>query len=203
MKKILIILLLIFTFTNTVFAQFNSSLTSISTTTPTTLTSGSVLFSNGSFITQNNTNFFWDNSNLRLGIGTTSPGEKLHIDAAGGTDGTGFWIANASVSTTDATLTTIYTVATTTDRAYRVLWDYIGAQDDGSNSMGALHSFTIKNVGGTVTEQGDISIQETDDSAGIVLSGAVSGTNYLIQVTAIASENWNHEGTIRATIVAH
>jgi hypothetical protein len=32
------------------------------------LTSGSVLFSNGTTIVQDNTNFFWDNTNKRLGI---------------------------------------------------------------------------------------------------------------------------------------
>ena len=39
------------------------------------LTSGSVLFSNGSTIAQDNANFFWDATNHRLGIGTTSPGQ--------------------------------------------------------------------------------------------------------------------------------
>jgi len=37
------------------------------------LTSGSVLFSNGSTIAQDNSNFFWDSTNHRLGIGTTAP----------------------------------------------------------------------------------------------------------------------------------
>ena len=46
------------------------------------LTSGSVLFSNGSTIAQDNSNFFWDSTNHRLGIGTTSPGASLEIDAA-------------------------------------------------------------------------------------------------------------------------
>jgi len=36
------------------------------------LTSGSVLFSNGTTIAQNNANFFWDNTNNRLGIGTAT-----------------------------------------------------------------------------------------------------------------------------------
>jgi hypothetical protein len=36
------------------------------------LTSGSVLFSNGTTITQDNANFFWDNTNNRLGIGTNT-----------------------------------------------------------------------------------------------------------------------------------
>ncbi len=38
-----------------------------------TLTAGSVLFSNGTTISQDNTNFFWDNTNKRLGLGTASP----------------------------------------------------------------------------------------------------------------------------------
>lgn len=37
-------------------------------------TAGSVVFSNGTSLTQDNTNFFWDDTNNRLGIGETSPG---------------------------------------------------------------------------------------------------------------------------------
>jgi hypothetical protein len=37
------------------------------------------LFSNGSKIAEDNANLFWDNMNKRLGIGTTSPAEKLHV----------------------------------------------------------------------------------------------------------------------------
>jgi hypothetical protein len=44
------------------------------------LTSGSVIFSNGTTLAENNANFFWDDSNSRLGIGTTSPAAKLHVD---------------------------------------------------------------------------------------------------------------------------
>ena len=43
------------------------------------LTSGSVLFSNGTTIAQDNTNFFWDNTNKRLGIGTASPAYALDV----------------------------------------------------------------------------------------------------------------------------
>ncbi len=45
----------------------------------TSFTAGSVVFSNGTIITQDNANFFWDDSNNRLGIGTSSPSEKLHV----------------------------------------------------------------------------------------------------------------------------
>jgi hypothetical protein len=43
------------------------------------LTSGSVLFSNGSTIAQDNSNFFWDATNHRLGIGTASPAAALDV----------------------------------------------------------------------------------------------------------------------------
>lgn len=43
------------------------------------LTNGSVLFSNGSTIDQDNSNFFWDNTNKRLGLGLNNPTKKLDI----------------------------------------------------------------------------------------------------------------------------
>jgi hypothetical protein len=43
------------------------------------LTSGSVLFSNGTTIAQDNANLFWDDTNNRLGIGTNAPLVKLQI----------------------------------------------------------------------------------------------------------------------------
>ena len=43
------------------------------------LTSGSVLFSNGTTIAQDNANFFWDITNSRLGIGTAIPTVKLDV----------------------------------------------------------------------------------------------------------------------------
>jgi hypothetical protein len=47
------------------------------------LTSGSVLFSNGTTIAQDNSNLFWDDTNNRLGIGTATPTSRLHIAAQG------------------------------------------------------------------------------------------------------------------------
>jgi len=43
------------------------------------LTSGSVLFSNGTTIAQDNANLFWDDTNNRLGIGTNAPATSLQI----------------------------------------------------------------------------------------------------------------------------
>jgi len=54
-------------------------------------TAGSVLFVNPTgIIAQDNANFFWDNTNNRLGIGTNTPGEKL--DVAGNIQSGGYFI---------------------------------------------------------------------------------------------------------------
>ncbi len=46
------------------------------------LTSGSILFSNGTTIAQNNAKLFWDATNNRLGIGNSAPANTLHINAS-------------------------------------------------------------------------------------------------------------------------
>jgi hypothetical protein len=55
----------------------------VGTFTLPSLTSGSVLFSDGTTIAQNNANFFWDNTNARLGIGTASPLVSTDIRTSG------------------------------------------------------------------------------------------------------------------------
>jgi hypothetical protein len=48
----------------------------------TSFTSGSIPFSNGTILTQDNANFFWDDSNNRLGIGKSSPAVALDVVGA-------------------------------------------------------------------------------------------------------------------------
>ena len=48
------------------------------------MTLGSVLFAGtAGVVSQDNTNFFWDNTNKRLGIGTAAPGNLLEINGVG------------------------------------------------------------------------------------------------------------------------
>jgi hypothetical protein len=57
-----------------------TSLPTFSNLTLSSLTPGSVLFANSSgLISQDNANFYWDNTNKRLGIGTSSPAYTLDI----------------------------------------------------------------------------------------------------------------------------
>lgn len=57
-------------------------------------TNGAIPFANGTNLTVDAPNLFWDNTNKRFGIGTTDPIAKLQVNANGGglllaTDGTG------------------------------------------------------------------------------------------------------------------
>jgi fibronectin-binding autotransporter adhesin len=55
-----------------------------STLTVSGLTPGSVIFAGaGGALSQDNANFFWDNGNKRLGIGTSSPAATLHVAGTG------------------------------------------------------------------------------------------------------------------------
>lgn len=45
-------------------------------------TTGSLLFSDGTNIVQNNSKIFWDNTNNRLGVGTSTPGAPLEVNGA-------------------------------------------------------------------------------------------------------------------------
>lgn len=47
-------------------------------------TNGSVIFSNGTILAENPNQFFWNNSNGRLGLGTTTPYGKLNLAGNGG-----------------------------------------------------------------------------------------------------------------------
>jgi hypothetical protein len=53
-------------------------------------TAGSVMFSDGTNIAQNNSNLFWDNTNGRLGIGTNNPTARLNVAGGGVKLATGF-----------------------------------------------------------------------------------------------------------------
>jgi len=66
---------------------FSGTVTSQNATV-TSLTPGSVVFAGtGGALSQNNTNFYWDNTNTRLGVGTNAPLTTLHVAGTGRFDG--------------------------------------------------------------------------------------------------------------------
>lgn len=50
------------------------------------LTNGSVLFSNGTTIAEDNSNFFYNDTNNRLGLGTPTPSTTLHLNVPSAAD---------------------------------------------------------------------------------------------------------------------
>ena len=85
--------------TDVVNGTFNLTTTGLGTFAGLTLsglTQGSVMFAGaGGVVSQDNSNLFWDDTNKRLGIGTASPGQPLHIKSA--TAGVGLRLDRAAV----------------------------------------------------------------------------------------------------------
>jgi len=72
-------------------------------TFPTNFTDGSVIFAENNKLAQNNSDFFWDSVNKRLGIGINTPLASLHVKNSGTPlllQGTGLGTVELNVSTT-------------------------------------------------------------------------------------------------------
>jgi hypothetical protein len=109
------------------------------------LTLGSVLFSNGTTIAQDNANFFWDDTNNRLGIGTTSPSGTLDIRNASA--GLSFRSQTNDVTTANNAGLLIYNTASSTaaSRVTQLVLD-----PNGANGINADY-FLIESYGDGVT----------------------------------------------------
>jgi hypothetical protein len=73
------------------------------TNNSTAYTAGSVIFSDGSRLTQENPNFFWDNTNKREGLGTTAPAGRLHVNNAGVSNEIGITVTGHASQTANLT----------------------------------------------------------------------------------------------------
>ena len=113
------------------------------------LTSGSILFSNGTTITQNNSNFFWNNTSNRLGLGTNSPGTIMQINLTN-TDYTNTSGAGSHIYMTNPSATGQNVVASFINGAMVAKWrtDYVGNISWVAGTSGA-HDFYTKGDFGT------------------------------------------------------
>jgi len=60
---------------------------------------GAIQFSNGSAFASDATNFFWDNTNKRLGVGTNTPSATAHFKGSGSTSATTSLLVQNSAGT--------------------------------------------------------------------------------------------------------
>ncbi|MDC0449021.1 helix-turn-helix domain-containing protein, partial [bacterium] len=89
------------------FSDVTATATEINYLDGTTVTTGGVLFGDGTKITQDVTNFYWDDTNNRLGIGTNSPSSSLSVGA-----NNDFAVdSSGNVTLVDATLVNLSAIA--------------------------------------------------------------------------------------------
>jgi hypothetical protein len=133
------------------------------------LTSGSVLFSNGTTITQDNANFFWDDTNNRLGIGTNAPANTLDV--------------NGSVKVTSLIINT--------SGQSRAITTFYGAGSDGNNIFiggGGLSSGT----GGGASSNGSYN---TTIGVNALLNNTTGYQNTAVGYLALLNNTTGYENT--------
>jgi len=179
------------------------------TGTATAFTSGSVVFAGASGVyTQDNANFFWDDANNRLGVGTASPSAVLQINKATGVVDLrlsvgGTLYGNLYASSSDATLTSVTAIPLVlgTDSTTRFQVGPVGQWGIGGATYGTAGQVltsggalaaptwatpttgTVTSVSGTGTVNG-ITLTGTVTSTGsLTLGGTLSGVSLTTQVS--------------------
>jgi hypothetical protein len=170
------------------------------------LTAGSVTFAGvGGLISQNNTNFFWDNTNTRLGLGTNTPGRLLDVNgssifraswrlASAAATKANYEMFQAQVSTTDATVTTLDSVTIATDSAALIEAKIVGRRTGGTSGTAQdaavyVRSARFRNQAGTLTIQNLQSDYTSEDQNPWNATLDVNGTSARIRVTGAANNN--------------
>ena len=137
-------------------------------------TTGSVLFVNSSGqIAQNNSSFFWDNTNKRLGIGTATPSYDLDISANGANPA---WIRAAS-SVGNSGAGVIFAGATATVKNWIIANQY--------NVNGALEFTQTTTTGGSTIGATPAMILDSSGNVNI----ATSGVSAKLYVNGNAAQN--------------
>jgi hypothetical protein len=136
------------------------------------LTSGSVLFSNGSTIAQDNSNLFYDATNHRLGIGTTGPIYPLDVQkSSSGATVYGISIQNTSNTANSNTALRIATPGSSGGDAF-IDFSAVGEQDWTEGIYNSDNSFRITSAASlgsnnavTILTSGNVSIGDTAAAA--------------------------------------
>lgn len=179
------------------------------TGTATAFTTGSVVFAGASGVyTQDNTNFFWDDTNNRLGIGTASPGGVLEISKATGAadmrmsvGGTLYGNLYASASDTTLTSVTAIPLILGTNSTTRFQVGSVGQWGIGGATYGTAGQVftsggslaaptwttpttgTVTSVSGTGTVNGITLTGTVTSSGSLTLGGTLSNVSLTTQVT--------------------
>jgi len=137
-----------------------------------------------------------------VGVGTTSPAGKLHVGET--TNGSGmYWTAPAEVTTTDATETTLDTLATASDTAYHINAEVVATETvDHDEVASYIVLGTFRNDGGTLTLVDSIVTTVGEDTAGWDCAVDANGTDIRLRVTGAAATNINWHGVMKVLSVS-
>jgi len=169
-------------------------------------TSGSVIFAGtGGVLSENNSQFFWDNSNYRLGLGTLAPARRLDVNGSSiyrgslryvdaGASNANWEIFQAQTTTTDATTTTLQSITVPTNSVIMLIAKIVGRRTGGSSGASGdsgiyIRTARFKNVGGTVTMYNLQTDFTSEDQFAWNGTLDVSGTSARIRVTGAANNN--------------
>jgi hypothetical protein len=183
-------------------AQVISSAASLTvgTTAIASGTIGRVFFQGSGNVLQQSTNLFWDNSNNRLGIGTSSPGQTLDVSGNSrfqfGTIESGINITGNSGSTTAAIL--IGTGTLGTSGALEIWRNGAFALQFVSNiaNLGTTYTrlkqgagLTITGSGGSSTAANSLTLGSNAADAGVFT--ATSGTQNTVNIGTSSNDVWS------------
>ena len=160
------------------------------------LTSGSVLFSNGTTIAQNNANFFWDNTNSFLGVGTNVP--SAGVTSFSATAATQFKAAGTapaitfSNTLTSASLACVFGLATSNN--HFIFGTAAGdmAIANQSTSAGAIVFGTGTTEKMRMTSAGTFSIGNTNSTFNLDVTGTGRFTGVLTLGSTISNGTYTY-----------
>ena len=123
-------------------------------------------------------------------------------------DGVNFRVRQEEAATTDATLTTLQTIAIPTDTTVMIKSKVIGARTGGTSgatgdSAGYERTTIFKNIGGTVTIHKRQSDYTYEDQSSWRCRHEISGTNAIVEVRGAANNDVQWEVTSYCQTVAH
>ena len=177
-----------------------ASTLTVGTTAVASGTIGRVFFQGSGNVLQQSTNLFWDNSNNRLGIGTSSPGQTLDVSGNSrfqfGTIESGINITGNSGSTTAAIL--IGTGTLGTSGSLEIWRNGAFALQFVSNiaNLGTTYTrlkqgagLTITGSGGSSTAANSLTLGSNAADAGVFT--ATSGTQNTVNIGTSSNDVWS------------
>lgn len=130
----------------------------------------SILFSNGSIITENNSKFIWDNNNYRLGVNIGLPTSTLHVDGDIALE----YGVNINEISDDETLSDMSDEAIVTERALKSYIDNVAGVSQFLLLTDTINTFNDKRIlfttSSSVTDSSDFIWENTNNLLGIGVS---------------------------------